>query len=47
MSNKTFEWERIQQSDRNTFKMRQEELKDKISKLQTDKNNLEQRVKDH
>ena len=37
MSNKMFEWEKIQQSDKAAAKNKQDELKEKISKLQEDK----------
>ena len=37
MSNKMFEWEKIQQADKSISKAKQEELKEKIVKLQEEK----------
>lgn len=45
ISNKTFEWEKIQQNDRSLAKNKQQELKDKISQHLNDKAALDQRIK--
>jgi len=46
MSNKMFEWEKIQQSDKATAKTKQDDLKDKIAKLQEEKGNLNHKIRE-
>lgn len=44
LSNKTFEWEKVLQSERNAAKARQEELKEKIVSMQSEKSKLNERI---
>lgn len=46
ISNKIFEWEKIQQSDKSAAKLKQDEFKGKITKLKEDKTALDQRIRE-
>jgi hypothetical protein len=46
ISNKMFEWEKIQQGDKVAAKAKQEELKEKIAKLQEEKVSLNQKSRE-
>lgn len=44
LSNKTFEWEKVLQSERNAAKARQEEQREKIVLMQSEKSKLNERI---
>lgn len=46
ISNKLFEWEKVQQSDRAAAKTKQDELKGKITKLKEEKTTQDQRIRE-
>ena len=46
MSNKNYEWERLQQTDRNAFQAKQDTLRDQMGKLQRDKSDLEGKIRE-
>lgn len=46
MSSKSYEWERLQQTDRSAYQAKQDTLRDQMGKLQRDKGDLEGKIRD-
>lgn len=46
ISNKIFEWEKIQQGDKAAAKSKQDEFKAKVAKLKEEKTSLDQKIRE-